>query len=120
MKTVGIAELKAKLSEHLRRVKRGEHVIVEEEHQAAAGSAPSSVARGGHAGRVTAEVIHVERRRSDRTGVRTATLDQPGRATRAHRAIAVAFLAARPRGRQVVGPQGGGGEARIADGRLAS
>ena len=30
MKTVGIAELKAKLSEHLRRVKRGEHVIVEE------------------------------------------------------------------------------------------
>ena len=30
MKTVGIAELKAKLSEHLRRVKRGEHVIIEE------------------------------------------------------------------------------------------
>lgn len=30
MKTVGVAELKAKLSEHLRRVKRGEHVVIEE------------------------------------------------------------------------------------------
>jgi prevent-host-death family protein len=30
MKTVGVAELKAKLSEHLRRVKRGELVVVEE------------------------------------------------------------------------------------------
>ena len=30
MKTVGVAELKAKLSEHLRRVKRGEHLVIEE------------------------------------------------------------------------------------------
>lgn len=30
MKAVGVTELKAKLSEHLRRVKRGEHVVIEE------------------------------------------------------------------------------------------
>ncbi len=46
MVSVSISELKARLSEHIRRVKAGERVVVTERGRAVAVLAPASVAEG--------------------------------------------------------------------------